>query len=153
MRFLPLRFPALAVALAGAVTATSAMAQDAAFDAAAPVAKPSSEVTYEPVNEAIQFGTAWGDRATGAHGTFGTFIANFQTPFHTHSQSYHGVVLEGVMTNPFKDVDADNPAQLEVGSYWYVPADSIHATACVSDTPCRFFFTAEGPFNFDVHEE
>lgn len=142
----------LALALAGTITATSATAQDAAFDAAAPVAKPGSEVAYNPVNEAIQFGSAWGDWTKGAHGTFGTFIPNFITPFHTHAAAYHGVVIEGVMTNPFKGVDDDNPPQMEAGSYWYVPANADHATACVSDTPCKFFFTAEAGFNFEVSE-
>ena len=139
----------LAAAAALAVSAGTAIAQD--FDPSADVATPSAEITYEAVNEAIQFGTAWGDRATGGHGTFGTFIANFITPFHTHTSPYHGVVLEGTMTNPFEGED-DTP-ELGVGSYWYVPAKSIHATACVSDTPCRFFFTSAGAFDFDVHEE
>ncbi len=140
----------LSLAVAGfAILANAAIAQE--FDPAAEIATPDATITYEAVNEAIQFGTAWGDRNTGAHGTFGKFIANFITPFHTHSAAYHGVVLAGTMTNPFEG--DDNTPELGVGSYWYVPAESIHATACVSDTPCRFFFTSAGAFDFDVHEE
>lgn len=140
----------LSLAVAGfAVLANAAIAQE--FDPAAEIATPDANITYEAVNEAIQFGTAWGDRGAGAHGTFGKFIADFITPFHTHSAAYHGVVLEGTMTNPFEG-DDDTP-ELGAGSYWYVPAGSIHATACVSETPCRFFFTSAGAFDFDVHEE
>ncbi len=139
----------LSLVVAGfAVLANAAVAQE--FDPTAEIATPGADITYEAVNEAIQFGTAWGNRGAGAHGTFGTFIAEFITPFHTHSAAYHGVVLEGTMTNPFDG--EDNPPQMGPGSYWYVPAGSVHATACVSDTPCRFFFTAEGPFDFEVHE-
>ncbi len=145
-------FPVLSLALAAAVLATPVLAQDSTFDPTVPVAKPGSEVKYDAVNEAIQMGTAWGDRATGAHGTFGKFIANFQTPFHTHSQSYHGVVLSGTMTNPFQGVDDANPPTLAAGSYWYVPANAVHATACISDEPCSFFFTSAGPFDFTVAE-
>ncbi len=55
------------------------------------------------------------------------------------------------MTNPFEG--EDNPPQMGPGSYWYVPAGAVHATACVSNTPCRFFFTAEEAFDFTVHDE
>jgi quercetin dioxygenase-like cupin family protein len=34
------------------------------------------------------------------------------------------------------------------GSYWYVPAQAVHATACVSDTPCQFYFHADDAFDF-----
>ena len=138
----------LATAMGLAALAGSAIAQD--FDSSAEVVMPSTAITYEAINEAIKFGTAWGDRSTGAHGTFGAFIADFVTPFHTHSAAYHGVVLEGTMTNPFES--EDSPPEMGPGSYWYVPAGSVHATACISETPCRFFFTAEGPFDFDLHE-
>lgn len=142
-------FQRLAVTAALAATTTIAAAQD--FDPAATAAIPSGDIVYTPINEAIQFGSAWGNFGTGAHGTFGTFIADFITPFHTHTGAYHAVVLEGTMTNPFEG--EDNPPQMGPGSYWYVPAGAVHATACVSDTPCRFFFTAEEGFDFTVHEE
>ncbi len=101
---------------------------------------------FANINPAIQMGAAWGDRGAGAHGTFGKFPAKFTTPTHSHSGAYHGIVLQGVMTNPFDD-EAD-PPQMAAGSYWYVPAGSSHATACVSETPCRFYFHAEGAFDF-----
>ena len=149
---MPIRSP-LAYALAATIlTAIPALAQDAAFDSAVPQTKPSGEIVYNALNEAIQMGTAWGDRATGAHGTFGKFIGNFATPFHKHSEAYHGVVLSGTMTNPFKGIDEDNPARMQVGSYWYVPANAVHATTCVSAEPCSFFFTADGSFDFIVAE-
>jgi len=54
--------------------------------------------------------------------------------------------VKGVMANPFKG--QANPPKLEAGSYWYVPANSIHSTACISDTPCEFFFFADSKFDF-----
>jgi quercetin dioxygenase-like cupin family protein len=65
---------------------------------------------------------------------------------HTHSGAYHGVVIKGVMTNPFEG--EINPPKLPPGSYWYVPADAVHATACVSNTPCEFYFHADSAFDF-----
>ena len=119
---------------------------DSGFDPGKEVALPGSALKFENINPAIRMATAFGDRASGAHGTFGTFPGNFITPFHTHTGAYHGVVVKGVMTNPFKDEAA--PPRLEAGSYWYVPAGSEHATACVSAEPCEFFFFADQAFDF-----
>lgn len=128
-----------------ALTACSVLA-GGTYDKTREVVVPKGELTYENINPAISMAAAYGDKSTGGHGTFGKFPANFETPFHTHSGAYHGVVLKGVMTNPFKG--QSNPAKMEPGSYWHVPANSVHATACVSDTPCEFYFHAESGFDF-----
>lgn len=116
------------------------------FDPAFEVATPSATLAFANINPAIRMADAYGDKGKGAHGTFGKFPANFVTPEHTHTGAYHGVVIEGVMTNPFGGDEA--PPELSPGSYWYVPAGAPHATACVSDTPCQFYFHAEKAFDF-----
>jgi quercetin dioxygenase-like cupin family protein len=90
--------------------------------------------------------TVYGNKASGEHGTFGKFPRSFITPFLTHSGAYHGIVLKGVMTNPF--AGETNPPKLQAGSYWFVPAGSKHATACVSEDPCEFYFHARSAFDF-----
>ncbi|WP_282604909.1 cupin domain-containing protein [Pelagibius sp. Alg239-R121] len=131
------------------LTACSAQA-DSAFDAKKEVALPGWQLAYENINPMIKMAVAYGNRAEGAHGSFGKFPPNFTTPFHTHSGAYHGVVLKGVMTNPFAGEEA--PAKMSSGSYWYVPANSKHATACISDEPCEFYFYADSAFDFHVVE-
>lgn len=130
----------------GMLGACTALAGDSTFDSSAEVALPSQAVQYQNINPAIQMGTAWGDRSAGQHGTFGKFPADFITPFHTHSGAYHGVVVAGTMTNPFEG--EQNPPRMSPGSYWHVPADAVHATACVSSTPCQFYFHADSSFDF-----
>ncbi len=137
---------ALATVL-GAGTA-AAQAEGPTWDPNTTVALPSGDISYQNINEAIQMADVWGDRATGAHGTFGKFPANFEAPLHTHTFAYHGVVVSGVMTNPFGKAGEKNPPQMPAGSYWYVPAGVPHTTACVSNTPCQFFFDSEGAFDF-----
>ena len=136
---------AVSVVLLAACTAGQA---GDAFDAAKPVAKPAAAVPWVDVNEAIRFGDAFGDRATGPQGTFGTFPGNFNTPVHTHTGAYHAVVLKGEMTNPFGAEGEANPPTMGPGSYWYVPAGMAHATACVSAEPCMFYMHAGGAFDF-----
>ena len=116
------------------------------FDANREVVLPSENVHYAPINPKIKMGAAYGDRGTGAHGSFGRFSANFITPLHSHSGAYHGIVIKGTMTNPFKGESA--PKRMKAGSYWYVPAGAAHATACVSPDPCEFYFHAAEKFDF-----
>jgi len=117
-----------------------------AIAAGGDTARPSWQREFEPMNPMIKMAPAYGDRSKGGHGTFGQFAPNFMTPFHTHSGAYDGVVIRGVMTNPF--AGEDNPPKMGPGSYWHVPANSVHATACVSDTPCEFYFHADKAFDF-----
>lgn len=107
---------------------------------------PKAQIKFVKINPAIRMATVYGDKSSGAHGTFGKIPARFKTPFHTHSAAYHGVVLKGVMTNPFKG--QKNPPRMAPGSYWHVPANSVHATACVSKTPCEFYFHSLSKFDF-----
>ena len=137
-------FAAFGILLAGCAAAQSGEA----FDPAKPVVKPASAVPWVDVNAAIRFGDAFGDRATGPQGTFGTFPPNFVTPIHTHTGAYHAIVLKGEMTNPFGVDGEANPPRMGPGSYWYVPAGMAHATACVSDDPCMFYMHAGGAFDF-----
>ena len=135
-----------ALALASASVIACAAQAGSAFDPERPVTTPAASLAFENINPAISMATAWGDRGKGAHGTFGKFPGSFITPFHTHSGAYHGIVVKGVMTNPFEG--ETDPPKMSPGSYWYVPAEAVHATACVSETPCEFYFHAETGFDF-----
>ncbi len=94
--------------------------------------------------------TTWGDRGTGAHGTIGEFIPGGTSPEHTHSHSYHGVVLSGTMVNPFLGQAIGDARHLQPGDYWFVPAGIEHITACISVEPCTLYFHSEGRFDFLV---
>ena len=136
---------------AALVAACAGQPEFAGFDPAREVVIPETAVKFVNINPAIKMGAAYGNRGTGGHGSFGTFPAAFITPFHTHSGAYHGIVIAGTMTNPFKG--EKTPLKMGAGSCWYVPAGSVHATACVSETPCRFYFHAASAFDFTPREE
>jgi hypothetical protein len=123
------KYPAAIAGFTLVALAPFAAQADSAFDAKKEVAMPAASLNYENINPAIRMATACGDRATGQHGTFGAFPPNFITPTHTHTGAYYGIVVKGVMTNPFKGENAS--PELGAGSYWYVPAGFEHATACV----------------------
>ncbi len=104
------------------------------------------QIEFEQIAPFVQMGAAWGNRQQGKHGTFGVFPGGASSPLHTHSGAYHGVVISGVMINPFEQ--EQSPIHMGPGGYWYVPANVEHVTACVSEEPCVFYFHADGAFDF-----
>lgn len=105
------------------------------------------DVAFVEISPFARFASAQGDFGSGAHGTFGIFGEGATSPPHTHTETYYGVVLSGQMNNPFGTEDA--PPTLTPGSFWSVPADEQHVTACLSpDQECRFFFHSGSAFDF-----
>ncbi len=132
------------------MASTQAYAEDDKIkDTALPVEQKEFLPAF-PGDDTINFATAYGDRNGHAHGTYGRFPANFETPPHTHTHAYRAVVLSGEMTNPFEG--EENPPVLKAGSFWSVAAGSVHTTACVSDTPCEFFMYSDQGFDFKPSE-
>jgi Domain of unknown function (DUF4437) len=123
----------------------------APFDSKTPQARPQETFQFDTITPFLKFSDAFGDRTKpGPHGTFGTIPAHTASPEHTHSVAYHGVVIRGVVVNPFNG--DPNPPRLSPGSYWYVPANVPHVTACVSDEPCLFYTHSDGPFDVKLTE-
>jgi quercetin dioxygenase-like cupin family protein len=111
-----------------------------------PVERPAQAFQFDTITPFLKFSDAYGDRATSAHGTFGMIPAQTASPSHTHSAAYHGVVIQGEMTDGFNG--EANPPHLGPGSYWYVPGNAVHITACVSTVPCLFYTHADAKFDF-----
>ena len=84
----------------------------------------------------------------GAHGTFIQMPIGEETIPHTHSHTYHGIVIKGVVENP---VNGDlNPKKLPAGSFWYQPGEQSHITRCSEDSsePCLLFIYQSENFDF-----
>ena len=120
---------------------------------------PADAMIYDPAQDTLPAPVmvdVWGDRTTAGHGTVGVFPPGFSAPLHTHSEAYHGIVLSGLMSNPFGtqlEPFLNNPAshgdiELGPGAYWYVPAGAQHTTTCVGPDPCWFYFHAAAAFDF-----
>lgn len=108
----------------------------------------ADDVEFVEISPFARFGPAQGDFTAGAHGTFGIFGAGLGSPPHTHTGAYYAVVLEGgAMNNPFGT--ESEPPTLGPGSFWSVPGDEQHVTACLDpNAECRFFFHAQSAFDF-----
>lgn len=86
------------------------------------------------------------DQTGGSHATLWKTPAGFNSGIHTHSATYHAVVLEGEIENDFKG--QKKPIRLKKGGYFAVIAGTPHVTKCVSKTECVFFSVMDRPFDF-----
>lgn len=93
----------------------------------------------------LKAGPAYGNLATGKHGTFVRMPAHFVSPLHTHTADYYAVVIEGAAVNT---QDGRNDAVLPIGSYWFQRGKEKHVTKCVSDTDCLFFIVQPDKFDY-----
>lgn len=69
------------------------------------------------------------DQNGGSHATLGKTPAGFNSGFHTHSATYHAVILEGEIENDYKG--QKNPGRTKKGGYFAVIAGTPHVTKCV----------------------
>lgn len=110
----------------------------------------SNDVKYDVIMPGIaQFGTVYGDRTKGAHGTFVKIVKGKGTPSHSHTHAYHAVILAGIVENPIPS-NQSSPSQMGVGSHYYVPAGAEHITRCAKSSPtdCQTFFFQDDAFDF-----
>ena len=93
----------------------------------------------------LKAGPAYGNLATGRHGTFVRMPAGFKSAVHTHTEDYYAVVIEGVGAN----FPAGGKAvPLPKGSYWFQRGEEPHETQCLSSTDCLFFLVQPGKFDY-----
>jgi hypothetical protein len=139
-------FRAILAVAAVVGASTAALAASGAFDADQPVAAPASSYKFDTITPFLKFADAYGDRTQGGHGSFGIMPGHMASPSHVHSAAYHGIVIKGIVTDAFNG--DKNPPRLPAGSYWYVPANVVHITACVSKEPCLFYTHSDAKFDF-----
>ncbi|UII79018.1 DUF4437 domain-containing protein [Flagellimonas sp. CMM7] len=84
----------------------------------------------------------------GAHGTFVRIPVGEETVSHTQSNTYHGIVVKGIVENPVNG--NTNPKRLPAGSFWYQPGEQEHITRCSEDSeePCVVFIFQTENFDF-----
>lgn len=93
----------------------------------------------------LKAGPAYGNLATGKHGTFVRMPAHFVSPLHTHTADYYAVVIKGAAVNT---QDGKNDLVLPIGSYWFQRGKERHVTKCVSETDCLFFIVQPDKFDY-----
>jgi len=107
---------------------------------------PLDRLDWVTTPEGVAFAPLSGDRMREPYFAMVRLPAGTVSPPHTKSATMFGVMLEGQMTHAAPD--KQNPAIIGPGSYYEIPSNMPHVSACVSDTPCVTMLYQDGAFNF-----
>lgn len=108
-------------------------------------------LTWTEIVPGVSFGGVYGDWSAEAHGKLVRFAPGLESPVHTHTHAYHGVVISGIVTNPYPG--EESPPRMGPGTYFHVPAGAPHTTGCVSEEPCLFYTHGDELWDLQVPEE
>lgn len=107
---------------------------------------PVEDLKFYRNAQGFMVANAWGDPASGAHSNYIKMAGQSASGLHTHSFSYYGVVISGVVANESDAATAEHA--LAAGSYWYQKSHEPHVTKCISKDDCLFFVTSKGSFDY-----
>lgn len=108
------------------------------------------EVEWTEIVPGVDFGAVYGAFTEEPHGKMVRFEPGMIAPMHTHTHAYHGVVVQGTVTNPYEGEDP--PVEMGPGTYWYVPGGVAHKTGCVSEEPCLFYTHGDALWDIQLLE-
>lgn len=128
---------AVACALAGPATAKDIPIQT----------NPAGGLDWETTAEGVAFAPLVGDRFHEPYMAMVRLPAGLISPAHTKTADMFGVMIQGTMTHS-RHGDTDAATPLPEGSFYHIPADIPHVSACISDTDCVTFLYQDGKFDF-----
>jgi len=140
----PMKFAAALIAMAVMASAAARPAGTEASEASLNI--PVEELRFYQNRDGMIFADAWGDPQTGPHSNFIRIPPDTASPPHTHTSSYYGVVITGIVANERLGAAFDRP--LRPGSYWFQKGSEKHVTKCLSAEACLIFVTSKGRFDY-----
>ena len=136
------------ISLGVAAALYAAQAEKAAKPAAAKraVMRTATEIKWVDNADAkgVQQSVVWGNAEKGPHGAFNKFAGGTEVPLHTHTAASRNVVITGTMV---EGMDGQQPKELGPGSYFSIPGDLKHTTACKAGAECVIYSDWSGPFD------
>ena len=114
-------------------------------------AKPLNGLEFAPLMD-IEIAVLWGNPQEGESAVMLKFPPNFPGGMHTHTSSYHAVVVSGASKHWAKgETEADAPLQ-RPGDYWYQAGGQVHQDSFPTDEETILFLQFDGPVDTDFVE-
>jgi quercetin dioxygenase-like cupin family protein len=111
------------------------------------------DLEFGPLGEGspVEAALLWGNPETGPAAVMVRFPAGFKEPFHSHSSTYHAVLVKGAFQSHSPD-QAEEPPVLGPGSYVMQPGGEVHAEANAGDGEMAAVVFFDGPIDFALAE-
>jgi len=112
------------------------------------------DLEFAPLGEGspVQAAVLWGDPAVGPAAVLVRFPEGFKEPFHTHSSTYHAVLIKGEFQSRSKDNDDMSTKVCGPGSYAVQPGGGVHAELNAGPGEMVALVYFDGPVDFAPDE-
>jgi quercetin dioxygenase-like cupin family protein len=111
------------------------------------------DLEFGPLGEGspVQAALLWGNPETGPAAVMVRFPEGFAEPWHSHSSTYHAVMIKGSFQSRSKD-DPNPDAVYGPGAYAVQPGGEVHAELNGGDGEMVALVYFEGPIDFELAE-
>jgi quercetin dioxygenase-like cupin family protein len=111
------------------------------------------DLEFGPIAEGSPVSAAllWGNPEVGPAAVLVRFPEGFEEPFHSHSSTYHSVLVKGEFLSRDRD-NPDNTRSYGPGSYAVQPGGEIHAEVNAGTGEMVALVYFEGPIDFQLAE-
>ena len=112
------------------------------------------DLPFAPLAEGspVEIAVLWGNPATGPAAVMVRFPEGYQEPWHSHSSTYHSVLVKGSFQSKDKDAGTSTPATFGPGSYALQPGGAVHAEVNAGAGELVAFVYFDGPVDFVMDE-
>jgi quercetin dioxygenase-like cupin family protein len=112
------------------------------------------DLQFAPLAEGspVQVALLWGDPGTGPAAVMVKFPEGYREPWHSHSSTYHAVIVKGEFRSRSPEGGPDSERVLGPGSYILQPGGVTHAelNAGTGESFALVYF--DGPVDFNPAE-
>ena len=107
------------------------------------------DLAFGPLGEGspVQAALLWGNPETGPAAVLVRFPEGFSEPFHSHSSTYHAVLVKGEFCSRSKD-DPEPKKVYGPGSYAVQPGGEVHAEVNAGKGELVALVYFDGPVDF-----
>jgi len=111
------------------------------------------DLQFAPLAEGspVEAALLWGDPATGPAAVMVRFPQGFTEPWHSHSSTYHAVMIKGEFKVNRKDDDSSS-STYGPGSYMVQQGGEVHAEANGGQGEMVALVYFDGPIDFNLAE-
>lgn len=100
----------------------------------------------------VEIAVLWGNPETGPAAVMVRFPEGYQEPWHSHTTTYHSVLIKGEFQTKSKDPEVTVSEVCGPGSYAVQPGGALHAEVNAGAGELVAFVYFDGPVDFVFDE-
>ena len=112
------------------------------------------DLPFAPLAEGspVEIAVLWGNPESGPAAIMVRFPEGYQEPWHSHTTTYHSVLIKGSFQSRSKNADDTEPSTYGPGSYAVQPGGAVHSEVNAGSGELVALVYFDGPVDFVMDE-